>query len=214
MLNKKRITLFAFLYISKVYANEYVENPWFVGGVLGGGSTTWKGLVPEKSKQNAAINLSTPINVEEGGLVWGVAAGVEAFKNFQLQFDYMSYPDATIYYDPDSLYALDHDGNTQFTSSTYAWSIQGKFLVPWKESNLKVFAAGGVAWVGRRDYILQDDLVSPIFGVGLNYSFVKNLMGEVAFSYTSGYGKSELNPADDFIPFLYAVFARVYLRLG
>lgn len=207
-------TPFFLLSCCLVYASERVENPWFVGGVLGGGSTTWKGLVPETSKQNAAINLSTPIDVQEGGFVWGIAAGVEAFKNFQLQFDYMDYPDATINFDPDSIYSIDHDGATSLKSSTYSWSIQGKFLVPWRDTNLKPFASGGVAWIARRDELLQENLVSPVFGIGLNYTFTKNIMAEVAFTYTSGYGQSELSPADDYIPFLYAVFGRVYLRLG
>lgn len=196
------------------HAEEAVRSPWFLGGVVGGGSTTWMGLVPEKSQQNAALNLSTPIDVREGGLVWGVAGGVEAFKNFHFQMDYTHYPKATILFDQDSLFSIDHDNATSFTTSTYTWSMQGKFLVPWQETHLKLFASGGVAWLARRDDLLQDDLVSPIFSIGGNYELSPQWMLELAFSYTAGNGKSELNPAEDFMPFLYAGIVRLFYRLG
>lgn len=215
MLRKRIFCFFCFIGISSlVLAEQPVENPWFVGGVLGYGSTTWRGLVPDTAKQNAALNLSTPIDAQEGGFTWGIVGGVEAFKNFHLQLDYMHYPRATIHFDPDSLYSINNNDSTEFSSETYTWSLQGKFLVPWRETNIKFFASGGAAWIARRDELLKEDTASPTFGLGINYTFTPHTMAEVAFSYTSGNGKSELNPAEDFIPFLYAVFARVYYRMG
>ena len=196
------------------FADERIENPWFVGGVVGYGSTTWQGLVPETSKQNAALNLSTPIDAEEGGVAWGIVGGVEAFKNFHLQLDYMHYPRATVYFDPDSLYSINNNDSTEFSSETYTWSVQGKFLVPWRDTNIKFFASGGAAWIARRDDLLKEDTASPTFGIGVNYTFNSHIMSEIAFTYTSGNGQSELNPAEHFIPFLYGVVGRVYYRLG
>lgn len=196
------------------YAAQAVNYPWFVGGAVGGGSTTWEGLVPEQSDQNAALNLSTPIQTDEGGFVWGVAAGVEIFKNFQFQMDYTHYPKALITFDKDSLFSIDHEDQTSFSSNTYTWSMQVKFLVPWEASKLRLFSSGGVAWLARRDDLLEQDIVSPTFGLGLNYELSPHTMAELAFSYTAGNGKSELNPAEDFMPFLYAGLFKLYYRMG
>lgn len=210
----RKFTIVAlFLSMQPIFASNVVENPWFIGGLLGFGSTTWSGLVPPPASQNSAMAMATPVYAEEGGLLWGVAGGVEAFQNFQLQFDYMHYPNANVYFDSFSIFS-ENTGSTQLTSSTYTWSVQGKFLVPWQDTNLRFFAAGGAAWLSRRDELLEQDLVTPTFGLGLNYGFTPHLMGEVAFSYTAGNGQSELSPADHYMPFLYGVFARVFLRMG
>jgi hypothetical protein len=201
------------LHTSFASSNE-VENPWFVGGVLGYGSTTWNGLVPNASAQSDALKLSTPIEVREGGFIWGVSGGVEAIKNFQLQLEYLDFPDANVKFDEFSLYADENNNETEFNSKTHVWSIQGKFLVPWQDSNLRIFASGGPAWMSRRDNLYENDLWTPTFGIGLNYIVNKYSMVDVAFSYTAGNGQSELNPSAHYMPFLYGVLVRLYIRLG
>lgn len=192
----------------------HADKPWFVGGAGGFGSTTWQGLVPNAQHQNSAMSLSTPIDVQEGGGLWGVVAGVEPFQNFQIQFDYLQYPKATVFFDKDSLYSIDNNDSTEFTSRTHTWSIQGKFLVPWEDTKLRLFAGGGVAWMARRDDLLQQDIVTPSFQMGLNYMLNCRWMAEAVFSYTAGFGESELNPSAHYMPFLYGVYARLMYRMG
>ncbi len=204
-----------FFIISNANAYQKVENPWYIGGGVGYGSTTWDALVPQSSEQNSAISMSTPIRVQEGGVLWGFSGGVEIFKNFQLEFNYWNYPKATIYFDPDSLYTFENDESTEFTSNTYTMSLQGKFLVPWNDSQkLRLFATAGMAWLNRQDDLLIQDTISPTFGLGLNYGFTPNVMGEFGFVYTAGDGQSELNPSADYMPFLYGIFWRLYYRWG
>lgn len=208
------IGLFTFTGYAFSFTAVHADKPWFIGAAGGFGSTTWQGLVPIFERQNSAMSLSTPIDVKEGGGLWGVVGGVEAFQNFQLQFDYLQYPKATVFFDKDSLYSIDNDDSTEFTSRTHTWSIQGKFLVPWEDTKLRLFAGGGVAWMARRDDLLEQDIVTPTFALGLNYLINPRWMCEAVFSYTAGYGESELNPSAHYMPFLYGVFARLMYRLG
>lgn len=197
------------------YAYPHVDNPWYFGAGVGYGSTTWDALVPRTSAQNSAISMSTPIQVEEGGVLWGISGGVEVFKNFQMEFNYWKYPNATVHFDPDSLYSFENNNSTEFSTSTYTWSLQGKFLVPWNDSKkLRIFASAGMAWLNRQDELLKQDTIAPTFGLGLNYGFTPHIMGEFGFVYTAGDGESELNPSADYMPFLYGIFWRLFYRWG
>jgi len=49
-------------------------------------------------------------------------------------------------------------------------------------------------------------------GGGFNYSFTEHLMAEFGFNFTAGYGESELNPANDYVPFLYSGFFSMAYR--
>lgn len=213
---KKNSSILLAIFCGQLHAFTaiHADKPWFIGAAGGFGSTTWQGLVPNSEHQNSAMSLSTPIDVQEGGGLWGGVAGVEPFQNFQIQFDYLQYPKATVYFDKDSLYSIDNNDSTEFSSTTHTWSIQGKFLVPWEDTKLRLFAGGGVAWMARRDDLLEQDIVTPTFALGLNYLINPRWMVEGVFSYTAGYGESELNPSAHYMPFLYGVFARLMYRLG
>ncbi len=202
------------IFASSLVHAQKPENPWYVGAGLGYGSTTWRALVPNVSNQNLALSMSTPVEVQEGGLLWGVGGGMEVIPQFQVEFNYWKYPDATVTFDPDSLYAFENDGKTSFKTNTYTLNLQGKFLVPWQDTHLRLFASAGAAWLNRQDELLKNEAISPTFGVGLNYGFSEHWMGEFAFIYTAGDGESELNPSADFMPFLYGIFTRIYYRFG
>lgn len=189
-------------------------NPWYVGAGVGYGSTTWHALVPHTSNQNLALSMSTPIEAQEGGLLWGVGGGIEVIPQFQVEFNYWNYPDAVVKFDPDSLYAFENDGQTSFKTNTFTWVLQGKFLVPWLDTRLRIFGSAGAAWLNRQDTLLKNEAISPTFGVGLNYGFNEHWMGEFGFIYTAGDGESELNPSADYMPFLYGIFTRLYYRWG
>ena len=82
----------AFVLSHGLFAASQTKYPWFVGAGAGYGSTLWRGLVPEIGNQNMALSMSTPIDVDEGGLLWGFGGGVEVFSQFQLEFFYWKYP--------------------------------------------------------------------------------------------------------------------------
>jgi Outer membrane protein beta-barrel domain len=201
------------LFSSSSWATQ-VENPWYIGGGIGWGTTTWQALAPNSQNQNLALSMSTPMRAEEGGLLWGLGLGIEVIPQFQVELNFWDYPDADVYFDPDSLYSFENDDKTSLHTKTYTFVLQGKFLVPWKDTPLRLFASAGAAWLNREDDLLSNELISPTFGVGLNYGFSPHLMGEFGFIYTAGYGESELNPSADFMPFLYGIFTRLYYRWG
>lgn len=203
-----------FILSHALFAESKTKYPWFLGGGVGYGSTLWRGLVPELGNQNMALSMSTPVNVDEGGLLWGFGGGVEVIPQFQFEFFYWKYPNATIYFDEESLFTYENNNATSFSSNTYTLLLDGKFLVPWQDSALKIFATAGLAWLNRDDYVLTNEIISPSFGVGLNYSFTDHWMGEFGFVYTAGNGESELNPAADFMPFLYGIYTRIFYRFG
>lgn len=122
-----------------------VRHPFYFGAIAGYGSTTWDGLVPSKENQNAALMLSTPIEVEEGGSAWGVMAGYEFTHYFAIEASYMHFADANVHFDPLSLFSFFHDGSETLTTHTETLSLIGKLMVPVPHSNMKIFSGAGVA---------------------------------------------------------------------
>ena len=192
--------------------NQAFRYPIYAGIAGGFGSTTWQGLVPSVNNQNMALSISTPTSVQEGGVAWGLFAGYEFTPYFAIEANYMHYPDAKIVFDPDSLFSFDNDGHTLLITHTDTGSIMGKVMLIIPRTTLRLYSSAGVARIERTDEINRDWRLSPTFGVGVNYNFTPRIMGEFGSNYTAGYGVSELNPAKDFIPFLYSVFLRIGLR--
>lgn len=195
------------------WAASSIKNvPIYVGGLGGYGSTTWDGLVPNSNNKNAAMSMSTPIEVHEGGSVWGALIGYEINQNFAVEANYIKYPNADVIFDEFSLFTFDNDGITQFTSKTEAYSLMGKIMMNLSSTRFKVYSSAGVARLHREDILINDWRFTPTFGVGITYPVSKHLMGELAGNYTAGFGESQLNPADTYYPFLYSVTARLAYR--
>ena len=192
--------------------NQAFRYPIYAGVTGGYGSTTWQGLVPSVGNQNMALSISTPTLVQEGGGVWGLFAGYEFTPYFAIEANYMHYPDARIVFDPDSLFSFDNDGHTVLITHTDTGSLMGKVMLIIPRTTLRLYSSAGVARIERTDEINKNWRFSPTFGVGVNYNFTPRIMGEFGSNYTAGYGESELNPAKDFVPFLYSVFLRIGLR--
>ncbi|MDP3706398.1 MAG: outer membrane beta-barrel protein [Legionellaceae bacterium] len=192
--------------------DDIFKHPFYVGAMGGYGSTTWKGLVPSFENQNVAMTISTPISVREGGGVWGVLAGYELTHFFAIEANYLRYPDATITFDEDSLFAFEQDGLTELHTKTQTGSVLAKIMLVIPKTSMRLFSGAGVASIWRTDDINQDYRISPTFAFGANINFNDRLMGEIGANYTAGYGESEINPAEDFVPFLYSVFVKMALR--
>lgn len=192
--------------------DDVFEYKAYVGAMGGYGSTLWDGLVPTNDNQNAAMNISTPTAVNEGGGVWGLVLGYEITPYFALEANYMHYPKAEVFFDEASLFAFDHDGETSLNTNTDTYSMLAKFMLILPSSNIRVYSSAGAARVERKDFIAEDYRLSPSFGLGVNANLTKRIMAEIGLNYTAGYGESEINPANDYVPFLYSVVAKVAYR--
>ncbi len=213
MIKRTNLYLFSLIFIFPIFCQAKIssqfKNPFYVGALGGFGSTTWQGLVPSQVNQNLAIGMSTPVNAQEGGHVWGFLAGYEISPFFAIEANYIHYPDATITFEPFSLFSFNYNGLTRFTTNTEVLSLMGKVMLIIPNTKMRLYSSAGAANLHREDMIVDDWRLSPAFGVGLNYHIAENLMGELGAHYTAGYGESQLNPADTYFPFLYSVTLRL-----
>jgi opacity protein-like surface antigen len=214
-----KILLAAGLYsLSTFVQSQTVEESRFAhalygGGSLGYGSTTWYGLVPQEEKQNINMALYTPISAREGGVVWGGVAGYEFTPQFALEINYQHYPDANMTFDEVSLFAIDHNDNRVLNSNTEVVFVLAKFMLLIPNTPARVYSGFGIGDVHRNDLINNHWQFSPSFGAGINYTATPHVMAELAANYTAGYGESELNPVNDYVPFLYSICAKLIYRI-
>ena len=188
-------------------------HPFYVGVTAGYGSTTWQGLVPSDANKNEAMSISTPISVTEGGGVWGGFAGYELNPYFALEAHYMHYPNARVSFDEFSLFAFETEGLLDLHTQTETISVLAKVMLMVPRTTVRVYSAAGIAETHRRDELTDSKIFTPTFGIGVNYNLTEHLLGELGANYTAGYGDSELNPANDYVPFLYAGFVRLAYRI-
>lgn len=187
------------------------NRPLYAGVTFAYGATTWGYLISDDP--NAAMALSTPTKVDENGEEWGIIAGYEFLPTFALEVSYDHYPRAKVTFDSMSLFTFEHDGLTSFYTNTDSVSLMGKFmvLIPHNE-NFRAFASAGAAIIHREDILTDKNLLTAKFNIGGDFAINETLMVEFGIDYTAGNGVSELNPAEDFIPFLYSVFTRLIFR--
>lgn len=190
-------------------ANNVFKRPFYIGVLGGYGSTTWQGLVPTASNQNLAISISTPLNVTEGGGVWGGLAGYEISPYFALETSYVRYPNANITFDEISLFSFANEGETEFNTYTETLSLMGKVMLVIPNTKVRIYSGVGVAGLHRDDVLIDSWRLTPTFGAGFNYHFTDHFMGEAGGIYTAGYGESRLNPTISYFPFLYALTLRL-----
>jgi opacity protein-like surface antigen len=214
----KRLLLFYLLAFSLSSAHaadsttDKFRYPFYLGVTGGYGSTTWEGLVPTQNNQNAALIISTPTYIEEGGAVWGFFGGYEFLPNFALEGGYLRYPNASVYFSSRSLYSFQNNGQTVLNTHTEELSLVAKIMLFIPHTQVRAYSSFGAAGVHRYDQLADIWRLSPTFGAGLNYNFTPRIMAEIGGSYTGGYGKSELNPAQDYLPFLLSAFLRLAYR--
>lgn len=207
----------SFLFLNLIFSfgihaatNQIFHNPFYIGLEGGYGSTTWGHLVP--AEPNAAMSLSTPIQVSEGGSVWGVFGGYELIPEFAVEANYMHFQATRLYFDSMSLFSFDYDGRTELTTRSETVSVMGKFMLVIPRTTIRAYSSVGIAAVHRYDEIKNIWRGNPSFGAGLNYNLDDHWMTEIAINYTPGYGEAELDPTIDFVPFLYSAFLRLAYR--
>lgn len=197
---------------SETSSPDIFRYPYYLGLRGGYGSTTWEGLVPSENNQNAAMVISTPTYVNEGGAVWGAFAGYEFLPFFALEASYLHYPDATITFSPLSLFSFQNNGQTEMTTHTDLVALMAKIMFVIPHTAARVYSSFGAGGVHRYDQLSNIWRVSPNFGAGINYNFTEHIMAELGGSYTGGYGESELNPSENYLPFLYSAFLGLAYR--
>lgn len=195
-------------------ATHPFQHPFYFGGTAGAGSTTWEGLVPTEQNQNGALVMSTPIEVEEGGGVFGSFIGYEVNPYFAVEAAYTHYPSANVRFDQLSLFSFNNNFEEEYTTRTETVSVMGKIMLVIPNTNIRAYSSAGVADLHRKDMLLDDWRLSPTFSLGLNYNFTPRIMGEIGANYTAGFGESALEPCDTYFPFLYSGFIRLAFRLG
>lgn len=195
---------------AKLTGTVQKHHPFYAGVSGGFGSTTWKGLVPDSKNQNMALMMSTPTEVKEGGEVWGLFAGYELSPYCSIETSYLRYPDATVYFDPFSLFSFNNDNRIAFTSKTETVNLMGKIMLVVPNSPIKIYSSAGIAELHRDDILVNEWLLTPSFGAGINVTLSEHLMAELGANYTAGFGESQLEPTSSYMPFLYSVS----LRLG
>ena len=213
MLVRKAFLAASFTSLCVLAHSQSTASTLYAGGTLGYGSTTWYGLVPLPEKQNIAMAISTPTLSQEGGLVWGGVAGYEFTPSFAVEVNYQRYPQASIQFDEQSLFAFTHNGQTWLNTQTEVVFALAKVMVDIPNTQARVYSGAGVGDVHRNDTESNHWHVTPSFGVGLNYTATTHIMAELAANYTAGYGESEMNPIDDYIPFLYSVCVKLVYRV-
>lgn len=212
----------------------FATDNFYFGVNMGGGSTEWKYLVDTTDPNGGGTTLATPTAVSEGGPSWGVVIGYSITKNFAIEWQYMRFANSTIHFDPGSAYVDQNNNNIlSIVSKTDAFSLSGKFLVPFGSSiHLRAFAAVGAGLVRRQDPLVDfqvynnpppysnytgkdktDFCVTPYMSAGVVYNFVRHWMLESGFQYYTGFGKSELDPVANFIPFAWDAYARLAYQL-
>lgn len=219
-MNSKKYFLYSclsFLFLQNCFADSALDANFryhFYAGLMGGyGTTTWSGLVPPKDKQGAAIDLSAPVKATEGGAVWGYFLGYEFFPYFALEAYYERFPNAKIDFDEFSLFSFEHNGRTSLNTHTETASLMAKLMVIIPHTNnMRAFSSFGAAGVHRYDSLFDNWRISPTFAAGFNYNITPHFMIEVGANYIAGFGQSELDPVQDYVPFLYSGFARLAYR--
>ena len=201
-----------FIYSLNACADPF-EFKLYSGGLAGYGSTTWQGLVPSEENQNAAISMSAPIRATEGGVALGAFVGYEFSPFFALEFAYTHFPDAIVDFDNESLFAFDHEDNTELKSRTDMLSAMAKIMLIIPKTFVRVYSGAGVANIHRNDEINNQWRIAPTFGLGINYDFTPHFMAEISTNYTTGYGEAEISPVNSYIPFLYSAGIKLAYKI-
>ena len=204
-------------------AVEAKSHSLYWGVSSGFGSTTWSQIVTPRNDPsdpsrpyNPAV-LSAPIGAKEGGVAWRVLFGDRLLKNFSVQLEYTHFPRSTFTIAAYSLYPQFKGKSTPtvIPTRTDAVDVLGKFYItPPHLMRTHFFADLGVSYTRRRDMLDRGGSLGAVFGCGANYDVSDGYKLTVDAQVNTGYGKSELLPADDYIPFVYSVQLGVQHQFG
>ena len=192
-------------------------HPFYFGPLFGYGSTDWSMLVVNCGNENdpfcdpSLLTVSAPIAAGDDGWVWGATVGYEVKPFWAVETSFMRFPNTVVTFDESSLYGDRYDLSS-FRSTTWALMAVAKFMTQISNTGFRGFANAGIDFTFRSDVIRNAMRVNPTFGVGVNYAFEENIMFEMGFQYVPGYGEAIEMPAIEYMPFLYAITAKLMYR--
>ena len=202
--------------------SQHVIHPFYLGGGLGYGNTDWSEITTSPGLENLATQ-GAPISATGDGFAWGAFMGYQFSEHFTVEAIYTKYRDSNVEFEAEA----NNYNLSSLKSATDSYSIVGKILVPFGFTQVYVYADAGLTLVHRKDISFvpldgqQADFkklnkahLGPSFGFGLAYNITPRLFSEASFQYTTGYGKAEANPAQDYIPFVYSIMMNLGVRLG
>lgn len=190
-----------------------IKNHLYVGVLGGSGSGTWSELIMKGGPQEVST-VSTPIDAHEGGGVWGFLAGYQFSEHYAVQLQYMKFKKARVILAPYSDYDIDNPYQLTFYTNSEVYSAITKFMLPFpKGIPMSIYSDFGIALNKRSDrFARTKSRWTPTFGLGLIYYLGQHWMFDGSFDYITGYGKSEVDPIYDYIPFLYAGSLKISYR--
>lgn len=201
-----------FLLISLPLAYGYETSPAFdtnslYFGVMGGyGSTTWQSVVA----RDGDSRQSAPNFVNEGGFTPGIFIGYQFLPRFAIQFTTVWFPHANLHFDEFSAYS---ERPLNIVSRTHAYAIMGKILIPITNPNFRFYSNIGFSVTHRVDSLADRIRVNPLFGLGIMYDLTSRVVLLVGADLYLGYGRSELDMARSYVPFLYNIHAGLGYRV-
>ncbi len=209
---------------TKKMFKQHVTHPFYFGGSLGYGNTDWSEITTAPSTETVfnPATLSAPIGATQGGVAFGGYIGYQFSEHFTVEGIYTHYPMTKV--------TFSQDGNNynigELKTNTNAYSLVGKIMVPFGFTKIYVYADAGVTYVMRDDNQttpLPDEIPNfkeehighfgPSFGFGLAYDITPRIFTESSFQYTTGYGKADMRPAEDYIPFVYSLMMSLGVRV-
>ena len=202
---------------------QRVTYPLYFGGSLGYGNTNWSQITtsPQLHGNFNHDSLSATISDKPNGFAYGGLVGYQFSKHFTIETFYTKYPLTTVKFAAANNYQIG-----ELRTNTHSYSLVGKILAPFALTNVYVYADAGIAYVGRVDKKIialpnqepnfrKRDVghFGPSFGFGFAYNLTKHLFTEGSFQYTTGYGKADTTPAEDYIPFVYSLMGSMSVRV-
>jgi opacity protein-like surface antigen len=222
---KKLLLFFPLLALTQcIHAESNPAYPWYIGFSAGYGATNWSGLI-DKTDHDENVQSFLPQTVSDSGAVFGGFLGYTFTENFALEARYQNFPLTRMTFKNTFVYKM-----KDMSSSTNAYSLAAKFIVPIKRSKFSIFSMFGPAYIIRTDALAGDGTmfrgqpgpdkpgsrgrITVLFGAGLNYNISQRWLLALEGSYIAGYGKSSARPINDYIPFLYAMEFKVAYRFA
>lgn len=208
---------------AKKIINQHVTYPLYIGANIGYGNTDWSEITTSPSPPNGNINPATfaaPIGATHGGIATGGYVGYQFSRHFTIENIYTHYATTEVTFSQANNYNI-----SRLNTNTLSDSLVGKILVPFAMTKVYVYADAGITYVRRIDKkitSLPDSTPNfkkehighfgPSFGFGVAYNLTQHIFTEGSFQYSTGYGKANARPAENYIPFTYSIMGGLAVR--
>lgn len=204
---KKIILLVGILINITAFASP-VEHPLYAGISAGYGVADWNSLANHDSNPDNASSVleGVPDKAADRGLDYGAFIGYTFTPNYALELSYRKFKTVQIYFTEDSTYTPPASPNSypDIRSTTFNFSLVNKIMLPLPD-NFSLFSGLGPSLTYQSNPISKrTQQAGATFAVGANYEITEHFMATLEGDYTTGWGKSEEQPVNHYVPFLYS----------